>query len=164
MELNSRRIHIDYSVADRAHAPTPREYMGHRRSGRDSYRGSYGGHERDHDRDNHYRDRDRDRERYRDCSPRRYDRDHRDRDLDRGWCKPSPMTVSNLSASTTGLASQRTYRGLLVGGPKPRQNISPSHTLPAHPPSLPRVHSPPSILINRLHSPIPPTPTCQYLH
>jgi len=82
IELNGRRIRVDYSVTDRAHAPTPGEYMGHRRSGRDSYRGSYRDRERG-DRDDHYRDRERDR--YRDRSPRRFDRDRRDRDSDRDW-------------------------------------------------------------------------------
>ncbi|KAJ3477359.1 hypothetical protein NLJ89_g12421 [Agrocybe chaxingu] len=35
IELNGRRIRVDYSVTDRPHAPTPGEYMGHRRSGRE---------------------------------------------------------------------------------------------------------------------------------
>ncbi|KXN83536.1 hypothetical protein AN958_01245 [Leucoagaricus sp. SymC.cos] len=72
VELNGRRIRVDYSITDRPHAPTPGEYMGHRKSGhRDGYR------ERDRDyRD--YRDRDRDRD-YRDRDYRRGDRD-RDRD------------------------------------------------------------------------------------
>ncbi|KIJ37430.1 hypothetical protein M422DRAFT_60986 [Sphaerobolus stellatus SS14] len=85
IDLNGRRIRVDYSVTDRPHAPTPGEYMGHRRSsatrepgGRDSYRGS------DRDR-GEYRDRDRDFRDYRD-DPRyerrgysSYDRE-RDRD------------------------------------------------------------------------------------
>ncbi|KAJ7265836.1 hypothetical protein B0H12DRAFT_172289 [Mycena haematopus] len=63
VDLNGRRIRVDYSVTDRPHAPTPGEYMGHRRSaardsyhggGRDSYRESY------RDRDPGRRDRDRD--------------------------------------------------------------------------------------------------------
>ena len=68
-ELNGRRIRVDYSVTDRPHAPTPGEYMGHRRRpGRDS---GYGGYRDRDDRD--YRDS------YRDRSPRRgYERD-RDR-------------------------------------------------------------------------------------
>jgi len=81
VELNGRRIRVDYSVTDRPHAPTPGEYMGHRRSGRDSYRGSH--RDRERDRDDYHRDRDR--ERYRDRSPRRYDRDRRDRDSGRDW-------------------------------------------------------------------------------
>ncbi|KAI0723535.1 hypothetical protein C8Q76DRAFT_767401 [Earliella scabrosa] len=68
VELNGRRIRVDYSVTDRPHAPTPGEYMGHRRRrGRDTYSG----------RDDRYDDRDRrDRDPYRS----RYDRDDRDRD------------------------------------------------------------------------------------
>jgi len=31
VDLNGRRIRVDYSVTDRPHAPTPGEYMGHRR-------------------------------------------------------------------------------------------------------------------------------------
>ncbi|KAI0751225.1 hypothetical protein C8Q80DRAFT_1119074 [Daedaleopsis nitida] len=69
VELNGRRIRVDYSVTDRPHAPTPGEYMGHRRRrGRDTYSG------RDNDR---YDDRDR---RDRDPYKSRYDRDDRDRD------------------------------------------------------------------------------------
>lgn len=87
VELNGRRIRVDYSVTDRPHAPTPGEYMGHRRRrGRDTYSG------RDdrYDRYDDYRDR-RDRDRDRDPYPRsggRYDRDERDRDYygrDRDW-------------------------------------------------------------------------------
>lgn len=83
-ELNGRRIRVDYSVTDRPHAPTPGEYMGHRRRrGRDTYSGREDRYD-DH-RDSSYRDRrDRDREPY----SRRYDRDDRDRDhygRDRDW-------------------------------------------------------------------------------
>ncbi|KAN0097825.1 transformer-2-beta [Tylopilus felleus] len=67
IELNGRRIRVDYSVTDRPHAPTPGEYMGHRRShyrdtysSRDSHRDSY----RDRDRDHRRHDRDRDRDPY----------------------------------------------------------------------------------------------------
>ncbi|KAL9712400.1 hypothetical protein Ac2012v2_003637 [Leucoagaricus gongylophorus] len=71
VELNGRRIRVDYSVTDRPHAPTPGEYMGHRKSShRDGYR------DRDSYRDRDYRDRDRD---HRDRDYRRGDRD-RDRD------------------------------------------------------------------------------------
>ncbi|KAF8514822.1 hypothetical protein BU17DRAFT_30699, partial [Hysterangium stoloniferum] len=70
VDLNGRRIRVDYSVTDRPHAPTPGEYMGHRSS---SYRG---------DRES-YRDSHRDSRDYRDSYSRRgyssYDRD-RDRD------------------------------------------------------------------------------------
>ena len=79
-ELNGRRIRVDYSITDRPHAPTPGEYMGHRRRrGRDIYNG------RD-DRYDDYRDRDRrdrgdrDRDRDRDSYRSRYDRDDRDKD------------------------------------------------------------------------------------
>ncbi|KAG2345072.1 RNA-binding domain-containing protein, partial [Suillus weaverae] len=69
VELNGRRIRVDYSVTDRPHAPTPGEYMGHRRSTRDTYSGS--------GRDSHHRDSYRDS--YRDRDYRRSDRD-KDRD------------------------------------------------------------------------------------
>ncbi|KAK7061367.1 hypothetical protein R3P38DRAFT_2829111 [Favolaschia claudopus] len=81
VDLNGRRIRVDYSVTDRPHNPTPGEYMGHRRSagrdshhgGRDSYRDSY------RDRGDR-RDRDRDRDYYgRDSRDSRDSRDWRDR-------------------------------------------------------------------------------------
>ncbi|KAI0786476.1 hypothetical protein C8Q75DRAFT_808454 [Abortiporus biennis] len=76
IDLNGRRIRVDYSVTDRPHAPTPGEYMGHRRRrGRDTYSGGGG---RDH-RDDRYDDYRGDR-RERDPYPRRYDREERDRD------------------------------------------------------------------------------------
>ena len=92
--MNGRRIRVDYSVTDRPQAPTPGEYMGHRRrrgrdtySGRedrvDDYRGSGGDTYRDRDRRDRGGDRDREREPY-----RSYDRDDRDRDTygrDRDW-------------------------------------------------------------------------------
>jgi len=68
VELNGRRIRVDYSVTDRPHAPTPGEYMGHRRQ-RDHYRS------RNYD-DREYRDRDHRRDRDRDRDP--YGRDNRD--------------------------------------------------------------------------------------
>jgi len=81
IELNGRRIRVDYSVTDRPHAPTPGEYMGHRKSSnRDNYRDrEYRGDHRDRDRD--YRDRDyrRDRDRDRDPYGRDNNRDWRDR-------------------------------------------------------------------------------------
>ncbi|KII96055.1 hypothetical protein PLICRDRAFT_130236 [Plicaturopsis crispa FD-325 SS-3] len=71
VDLNGRRIRVDYSVTDRPHNPTPGEYMGHRRSGRDSYYGegrdSYRDSYRGGDRDYPSRrggDRDRDRDPY----------------------------------------------------------------------------------------------------
>lgn len=72
IELNGRRIRVDYSVTDRAHAPTPGEYMGHRRSGRRDY-------DRRRDDRDYRRDRDRDRDSGRDRSR---DRDHYGRDRD----------------------------------------------------------------------------------
>ncbi|KAF8189696.1 RNA-binding domain-containing protein [Pholiota molesta] len=82
IELNGRRIRVDYSVTDRPHASTPGEYMGHRRAtrdfdrrDRDDRRDSY--RDRDYPRRRDDRDRDRDRERDRDTYGR--DRDWRDR-------------------------------------------------------------------------------------
>ncbi|KAJ3863663.1 hypothetical protein EV359DRAFT_42741, partial [Lentinula novae-zelandiae] len=63
VDLNGRRIRVDYSVTDRPHAPTPGEYMGHRRATRDT----------------RY-DRDRERDYYRDSRDSHRDRDRRDRD------------------------------------------------------------------------------------
>ncbi|CAE6393103.1 Transformer-2 protein homolog beta OS=Bos taurus GN=TRA2B PE=2 SV=1 [Rhizoctonia solani AG-1 IB] len=92
LDLNGRRIRVDYSTTERPHAPTPGEYMGHRRPEyedrrrRDDRGDSYHGRDwkdrrdhrdRDRERDRDYRDRDRDREH------RDRDRDHRDRDRDR---------------------------------------------------------------------------------
>ncbi|KAI0092526.1 hypothetical protein BDY19DRAFT_924818 [Irpex rosettiformis] len=86
VELNGRRIRVDYSITDRPHAPTPGEYMGHRRRrGRDTY--SSRDDRYDDSRDS-YRDR---RDRDRDPYYRRYDRDDRERDYgrdrerDRDW-------------------------------------------------------------------------------
>ena len=98
-DLNGRRIRVDYSVTDRPHAPTPGEYMGHRRSShRDSY---YGGRDsRDYREGRDYRpdhrdgrDRDRGRgfsggyDKDRDRDP--YGRDSRDRG-DRDWRRSPP--------------------------------------------------------------------------
>ncbi|KAH8999425.1 hypothetical protein EDB92DRAFT_2007736 [Lactarius akahatsu] len=109
IDLNGRRIRVDYSVTDRPHAPTPGEYMGHRRSSnRDSYygrdsrdyrdgrdsrpdhrdggrdrdrgRGFSGGYDKDRDRDPYGRDsRDRDRDWRRSPPPRRHSPDYRRR-------------------------------------------------------------------------------------
>lgn len=69
VDLNGRRIRVDYSVTDRPHAPTPGEYMGHRRRrGRDTYPGH---------RDDRYERPDEPRDR-RERDP--YRRDDRDRD------------------------------------------------------------------------------------
>lgn len=97
VELNGRRIRVDYSVTERPHQPTPGEYMGHRRRGDgDSYRGGGGGggggrdsyrdsYRRDDYRDRDYRERDRDYGRDRDReSGRDRDRDPYGRD-NRDW-------------------------------------------------------------------------------
>ena len=79
-DLNGRRIRVDYSVTDRPHAPTPGEYMGHRR--REDYpprTSHYGGGRSDYGGRDSYRDRDRDRDYGYGGS--RYGRD-RDRDED----------------------------------------------------------------------------------
>ncbi|KAH6888366.1 hypothetical protein BKA70DRAFT_60254 [Coprinopsis sp. MPI-PUGE-AT-0042] len=80
VELNGRRIRVDYSVTERPHAPTPGEYMGHRRAGgggRDSYRSDRFDRDRDYRRGGgdrgHRDDRDKDRD------PYGRDRDWRDR-------------------------------------------------------------------------------------
>ncbi|PCH41577.1 RNA-binding domain-containing protein [Wolfiporia cocos MD-104 SS10] len=75
VDLNGRRIRVDYSVTDRPHAPTPGEYMGHRRRrGRDTYPG-HRDDRYDDIKDSSFRDSFRDR---RDRDP--YRRDDRDRD------------------------------------------------------------------------------------
>ncbi|KAJ7499327.1 hypothetical protein FB451DRAFT_34359 [Mycena latifolia] len=81
VDLNGRRIRVDYSVTDRPHAPTPGEYMGHRRAGaRDSYHGGRDGRADFRDSRDSYRDRDRDSYRDRDTRRERdpYGRDNRD--------------------------------------------------------------------------------------
>lgn len=79
MELDGRRIRVDYSITKRAHTPTPGIYMGRRR---DSYydRGYDRGYDRYEDYDYRYRRRSpspyysryRSRSRSRSYSPRRY--------------------------------------------------------------------------------------------
>lgn len=74
LELDGRRIRVDYSITQRAHTPTPGVYMGKPsqfRNRRDDFGGG-GGRSRDYDR----RDRDYDR---RD----RYDRDYNSRSRSR---------------------------------------------------------------------------------
>lgn len=106
LDLNGRRIRVDYSTTERPHAPTPGEYMGHRRpeydershgSGRRYERASY-------DRDGYGRDREsgrdrgtregrdwRDRDSGRDRGDREHrDRDYRDRERDRRSPRRSP--------------------------------------------------------------------------
>ncbi|KAI9512704.1 RNA-binding domain-containing protein, partial [Russula earlei] len=92
VDLNGRRIRVDYSVTDRPHAPTPGEYMGHRRS---SHRDSFYSRDRDYrdgrDSKDLRGDRDRGRgvstfDKDRDRDP--YGRDSRDRDRD--WRRSPP--------------------------------------------------------------------------
>ncbi|KAL5530553.1 hypothetical protein ACEPAF_6811 [Sanghuangporus sanghuang] len=91
IELNGRRIRVDYSVTERAHAPTPGEYMGHRRTGgRDDRRdrGPYREYRRDYDdrdkeRDRDLYGRDRDWRRRSPPPPRRYSPDRRRRSYSR---------------------------------------------------------------------------------
>ncbi|KAG9018191.1 hypothetical protein FRB90_011889, partial [Tulasnella sp. 427] len=79
VELDGRRIRVDYSVTDRPHAPTPGEYMGTRR---DEGRRGYGRYDRsDRDRDYGRDRRDRDRDPY-GRDDRGYRGDWRDRDRD----------------------------------------------------------------------------------
>lgn len=97
-DLNGRRIRVDYSVTDRPHAPTPGEYMGHRRTiGREPDRRERGGPYRDSYRDRDYRRDYDDRDRYYDRDRiERYDRyAERDRERDpygrdRDWRRRSP--------------------------------------------------------------------------
>ncbi|KJA16107.1 hypothetical protein HYPSUDRAFT_71627 [Hypholoma sublateritium FD-334 SS-4] len=85
IELNGRRIRVDYSVTDRPHASTPGEYMGHRRAARDGDRRDRDDRRDPRDRDAYRRggggrdDRDRDRDRERDRDTYGRDRDWRDR-------------------------------------------------------------------------------------
>ncbi|GAW08256.1 transformer-2-beta isoform 3 [Lentinula edodes] len=85
VDLNGRRIRVDYSVTDRPHAPTPGEYMGHRRATRDT----------------RY-DRDRERDYYRDSRDSHRDRDRRDRDNygrdSRDWHAEGAILVAHLGA------------------------------------------------------------------
>ncbi|KAF8505464.1 hypothetical protein F5888DRAFT_438675 [Russula emetica] len=98
IDLNGRRIRVDYSVTDRPHAPTPGEYMGHRRSShRDSYYGRDSRDYRDRDHRDYREGRDRDRgrgnsgfDKDRERDP--YGRDSRDRDRD--WRRSPPRRHS----------------------------------------------------------------------
>ncbi|KAL5527213.1 hypothetical protein ACEPAG_6004 [Sanghuangporus baumii] len=105
IELNGRRIRVDYSVTERAHAPTPGEYMGHRRSGfRDDRRdrGPYREYRRDYDdrdkeRDRDLYGRDRDWRRRSPPPPRRYSPDRRRRSYSRSPPRgASPVASSRL--------------------------------------------------------------------
>ncbi|KAG8936756.1 hypothetical protein FRC03_012518 [Tulasnella sp. 419] len=86
VELNGRRIRVDYSITERPHNPTPGEYMGLRRSN-DSHHGGRGSYDR-YDRYDRGSSRyDRDSSYYRGDRERDRDRDYygRDRDRDRDW-------------------------------------------------------------------------------
>lgn len=122
-ELNGRRIRVDYSVTDRPHAPTPGEYMGHRRRpGREPDYGRY----RDRD-DRDYRDS------YRDRSPRheyerdrdRYGRDSRDW---RDRRSPSPPR-----GGVRGYSPEYRRRRSYSGG----RTV---HVVPASPPQTVQIH------------------------
>ncbi|CAE6506221.1 unnamed protein product [Rhizoctonia solani] len=80
LDLNGRRIRVDYSTTERPHAPTPGEYMGHRRP-------EYEDRRRRDDRDSHHgrdwKDRRDNRDRDREPRDRERDRDYRDRERDR---------------------------------------------------------------------------------
>lgn len=134
-ELNGRRIRVDYSVTDRPHAPTPGEYMGHRRSNNrdrdrrdrgDPYRESY--RDRDLRRDDYDRyDRDRydryDRDRYAERYDRYADRD-RDpysRDGGREWRRRSPPPPARRAYSPPSRPSRRSFSR----SPPPRGAVSP---------------------------------------
>ncbi|KAG8949323.1 hypothetical protein FRC04_008926 [Tulasnella sp. 424] len=98
VELDGRRIRVDYSVTDRPHAPTPGEYMGTRR---DDGRRGFGRYERyeryDRDRDYGRDRRDRDRDPYgREDRGGGYRGDWRDRDRE---YRRSPPRGSRYSAS-----------------------------------------------------------------
>lgn len=106
VELNGRRIRVDYSVTERPHQPTPGEYMGLRRSdysGRGDDRRGGGGGRRD-DRSRYDRDRDYD----------RYDRrDDRDRDYRDSRRSPPPRRYSprRRSYSRSPRASPARFEG-----------------------------------------------------
>ncbi|KAF8075983.1 hypothetical protein FPV67DRAFT_1558565 [Lyophyllum atratum] len=124
VDLNGRRIRVDYSVTDRPHAPTPGEYMGHRRSGRDSYR--------DRDRDSYrdsYRDRDShrrgDRERDRDRDP--YGRDSRD------WRERRSPAPSRGGRYSPDYRRRRSYSRSPPRGSSPARNRDYDAPAPAAP-------------------------------
>ncbi|KDQ08825.1 hypothetical protein BOTBODRAFT_555164 [Botryobasidium botryosum FD-172 SS1] len=121
-ELNGRRIRVDYSVTDRPHAPTPGEYMGHRRPAYDDRdRRSYG-HSSHRDRPYERASYDRDRDPYgRDA------RDWRDRRSPPpargggGRYSPSPPPKRRRSYSRSpGRGSRRDYDGQDSERPAPR--------------------------------------------
>jgi len=109
IELNDRRIRVDYSLTERAHPSTPGEYMGYRRDRDRREIGGRGRYDRDRDRDyRSYRDRDRHDDRR---DP--YGRDDRDRNWrdDRDRRRKSPEYSSGRRYSRS---------------PSPRRRRSPS--------------------------------------
>ncbi|KAF7313479.1 RRM domain-containing protein [Mycena chlorophos] len=130
VELNGRRIRVDYSVTDRAHAPTPGEYMGHRRTPRDSYYGDRDSRDRG-GRDRDYRDRDRD---YRD-SRRDKDRDPYGRDSRDSWRdRRSPPPQSRGRYSPERRRDRRSYSRSPPRGSSPRRG---EYDRDAPPPAAP---------------------------
>ncbi|KAF5320666.1 hypothetical protein D9619_001197 [Psilocybe cf. subviscida] len=116
IELNGRRIRVDYSVTDRPHASTPGEYMGHRRSGRDYDR-------RDRDRGD-YRDSYRDRD-YPSSGRRRDDRDRDNYGRDRDWRdrrSPPPAKGSRYSPEHRRRRSHSRSPPPRAASPPPRGN------------------------------------------
>ena len=80
IDIDDRKIRVDYSVTHRPHTPTPGEYMGERKMAQ------YDRHDRGGDRRSNYRDnRDRGRRRSRSRSPDRRRRYYRSRS--RSWSR-----------------------------------------------------------------------------
>ncbi|CAO3619293.1 unnamed protein product [Mucor fragilis] len=77
MDIDDRKIRVDYSVTHRPHTPTPGEYMGERKPGYERDRGSYRQGGRDDRRGGRRRERSR--------SPRR--RYYRSRSRSRSWSR-----------------------------------------------------------------------------
>ncbi|KAF9500194.1 RNA-binding domain-containing protein [Pleurotus eryngii] len=112
VELNGRRIRVDYSVTDRPHNPTPGQYMGHRRSGRDSY---YGGRDSRDSRDSH-RDRDSRRGGDRDKDRDPYGRDSRD------WRDRRSPPPSRSGRHSPDYRRRRSYSRSPARSPPPRSS------------------------------------------
>ncbi|KAF7966919.1 hypothetical protein HWV62_885 [Athelia sp. TMB] len=124
VDLNGRRIRVDYSVTDRPHNPTPGEYMGHRRSERDSYRGRDSRDSYRDSRDSH-RDRDRDRDYRRERDPRDKDRDPYGRDSrdSRDWRdrrSPPPSRGGGRGGYSPEYRRRRSYSRSPPRGSSPR--------------------------------------------
>ncbi|KAG8835512.1 hypothetical protein FRC18_000350 [Serendipita sp. 400] len=118
VEMNGRRIRVDFSVTERPHAPTPGEYMGLRRSDygdsrrdrRDYRRDDRGGrYDGDRDRDRYDHDRRDDRDRDRDYRDYRDSKDWRDKRSPRG-SRYSPRRRSR-SRSPRGASPTRFEEG-----------------------------------------------------